>query len=543
MKSLAPGNVLRAWFSRSWSTPSARAPRPAPRVSVAASDLVPGDAGRGGAILGNEYSFAGLTVATPDGAPWGDNSAGRAWFAALHGFGWLRDLRVVAAPGAQARACELVLSWIERSLALPAEAHAPAVMAARLCAWLVNYEFLVKDGSDGFSRRFHQSLATQMRQLSKVPRRPDDGAARLAVAKALVYGGVALSDGERRLAHGLKLLDSELERQVLPDGVHIERSPSVQLVVLRDLIDLRTTLIAAQHEVPAKLQPAIDRLAPMLRGYRHGDGGLALFNDSVEEEPWLIDRVLTQADAKGRPLTDARHGGFQRVQAGRSLLIMDAGAPPAAGRGGHAGTLSFELSLGKERLIVNCGAWRGPDARWAQALKASAAHSTLTVDDTNSSVVLDEGGLGAGPDHVEASREEKDGATWIEASHDGYVQPFGLKHVRRLYMAADGTDLRGEDRLVRAGSRSRSGRAFAVRFHLHPEVQASLVQDGASVLLRTPSGAGWQLRASGGSLDLNESIYAGRAGERRRCEQAVVTGPIGPDDTIVKWAIRRIAKT
>jgi uncharacterized heparinase superfamily protein len=280
----------------------------------------------------------------------------------------------------------------------------------------------------------------------------------------------------------------------------------------------------------------------MLRGFRHGDGGLALFNDSTEEDAWLIDRVLAQADTKGRPLSDARHGGFQRLQAGRTVLIMDAGAPPAVGLRAHAGTLSFELSVGKERLIVNCGAWRGPDRQWVQALRASAAHSTLTVDDTNSAVVLEEGGIGIGPNRVEASREEKDGAIWVEASHDGYAQPFGLKHTRRLYMAPDGADVRGEDRLSRAGGSGRAGRSFAVRFHLHPDVQASLVQDGASVLLRLSSGAGWQLRAAGGTLDLNESVYAGRPGERRRTEQVVITGGIGAEETIVKWALRRIPK-
>jgi uncharacterized heparinase superfamily protein len=316
----------------------------------------------------------------------------------------------------------------------------------------------------------------------------------------------------------------------------------VQLAVLRDLIDLHATLIAAHQEPPAALQSSIDRMAPMLRGFRHGDGGLALFNDSIEEEAWLIDCVLGQADAKGRPLSDARHGGFQRVQAGRTLLLMDAGAPPTSGRRGHAGTLSFELSVGKERLIVNCGAWRGPDAQWAQALRASAAHSTLTVDDTNSAVVLDEGGIGLGPNRVEASREEKDGAVWLEASHDGYAQPFGLKHTRRLYVTSDGGDLRGEDRLTTFGGARRAGRSFAVRFHLHPEVRASLVQDGTSVLLRLPSGAGWHLRASGGSLDLGESVYAGQGGERRRTEQVLITGGIGADETIVKWALRRIPK-
>jgi uncharacterized heparinase superfamily protein len=533
------GGALRMLFGRRGGEATAKG---AARLSAQDGDLVPGDAGKGHAILANEYEFAGQLVGSPEGAPWANQLPGPAWFAALHGFGWLRDLRAVATPSARARARELVLGWIERAAGLPAAAQAPAIMGTRLAAWLVNQEFLTRDADDAFVRRFEQSLSLQVRQLLKSQRRADDGADRLSALKGLIYSGIGMADGERRLAHALKSLETELVRQVLPDGVHAERSPSVQLMVLRDLIDLRAVLIAAHQELPPSLQLSIDRLAPMLRGLRHGDGGLALFNDSVEEEPWLIDRVLGQAEARGRPLGDARHGGFQRVQAGRALLIMDAGAPPAIGRRGHAGTLSFELSVGKERMIVNCGAWRGPDSQWGHALRATAAHSTLTVDDTNSAVILDEGGIGIGPGKVEAGREESDGATWIEARHDGYVQPFGLVHQRRLYVAADGNDIRGEDKLIRRGGSGRTGRAFAVRFHLHPEAQASLVQNGASVLLRLPSGAGWQLHAAGGTLDLNESVYAGKAGERRRSEQIVITGPVGAEQTVVKWAFRRIPK-
>ena len=76
--------------------------------------------------------------------------------------------------------------------------------------------------------------------------------------------------------------DDELDRQILSDGGQIERSPAVQLAVMRHLVDIRAALREAQEETPPGLQNAIDRMAPMLRFFRHGDGGLALFNDSDE---------------------------------------------------------------------------------------------------------------------------------------------------------------------------------------------------------------------------------------------------------------------
>src|SRR5262249_23279556 len=144
----------------------------------------------------------------------------------------------------------------------------------------------------------------------------------------------------------------------LADGGHVERSPAVQLAVLRDLVDIRAALHAAGREPPGDLSLAIDHMAPVLRMFQSGDGGLALFNDSSEGARGAIDLTLLRANAKARALDSAPQSGFQRLAAGQSLLIADAGvpAPPGHDARAHAGTLSFEFSHGDQRLIVNCGA-------------------------------------------------------------------------------------------------------------------------------------------------------------------------------------------
>ncbi len=128
------------------------------------------------------------------------------------------------------------------------------------------------------------------------------------------------------------------------------------------------------------------------------------------------------------------------------------------------------------------------------------------------------------------------GAQWVAASHDGYKKNLGLTHARQLFLAADGEDLRGEDRLT-----GRAGQGFAIRFHLHPNVQASLTQDGNAVLLRLPSGIGWRLRTEGAVLSIAESIYLG-TGSVKKTRQVVLDGHVGSSGALVKWAIRREAK-
>jgi uncharacterized heparinase superfamily protein len=226
------------------------------------------------------------------------------------------------------------------------------------------------------------------------------------------------------------------------------------------------------------------------------------------------------------------------VLANRTLVIADSGPPAPAGYDGHAhaGTLSFEMSVGRERLIVNCGAHHGR-GDWWQAQRSTAAHSTLVVDDTNSSVFSPDSGLVRGPRTVTCKRDEAEGNAWLDMSHDGYLPTFDLIHRRRLFLAGGGDDLRGEDRLIGGGKRP-----FAIRFHLHPDVTASLAQNGQAALLRLPSGAGWRLRVTGAPVSLSDGVYLGRRDEIRRTQQVVISGEKGEGEAVVKWAIARESK-
>src|SRR5262249_43357789 len=155
----------------------------------------------------------------------------------------------------------------------------------------------------------------------------------------------------RRLEKTLILLERELPAQIRPDGGHLSRSPQVQLAVLRHLVDIRTALRLAQIPLPEGLQSAIDRMAPMLRFFRHGDGKLAQFNGAAEGPTTMLELALSRSEAKGKAPVAAPHSGFQRLQAGKTLVIVDTGPPPMRGfdEGAHAGMLSLEMSHGRER--------------------------------------------------------------------------------------------------------------------------------------------------------------------------------------------------
>jgi uncharacterized heparinase superfamily protein len=504
---------------------------------VPLADSWPGDAARGTAISQGILAFGGQTIRDP--APlWAPVGARLSWLEELHGFEWLRDLRAASGEPGRRVARELVNRWIDEHRNWDPLAWRLDLIGRRLAAWISHYEFLGVGSDALFRGRFLLSISRQARHMAGALPGGLSGSPLLVAIAGLIHAGLALPRGGGYVARGSRLLEHEFARQFLVDGGHRERSPSGLFAALRLLTALRSAITAAEHRLPEGMDETIRNITQVLRLLQHGDGRLALFNDSNEEEDWLVDMALARANGKALPLQGAPESGFERLVANRTLVVVDSGAPPAAGfdRHAHAGALSFEMSVGRERLIVNCGAHNGR-GDWWQAQRSTAAHSTLVVDDTNSSVFSADSGLVRGPRAVNCRRDEADGTVWLEMSHDGYLQTFDLIHRRRLYLAAGGTDLRGEDRLIGGGRRP-----FAIRFHLHPDVDVSLAQSGQTALLRLASGAGWRLRATGGSVSLADSVYLGRRGEIRKTQQVVIAGDKRDDEAVVKWAITREAK-
>jgi uncharacterized heparinase superfamily protein len=363
--------------------------------------------------------------------------------------------------------------------------------------------------------------------------------AAFAVVLGRIAAAIALHIGD--LGRALEQLNRAVGLQILADGGHFDRNPATQLSVLRDLVDIRAGLAVVAKAPPPAVASAIERMAPILRAFRHADGGLALYHGAKEMNRSVIDTVLVASNVKERAPIGMPDSRYTRLAAGRSLVIADVGAPPSTPNG-HAGLLAFEMSDGRDRLIVNCGAIAGDSARWRTALRSTAAHSTLSVAESNAAD-LSRGRWGGRPGpKIEAERRETDGAIWLEASHDGYRRRFGLIHRRRLYLDAAGCDLRGEDSLEGRGK----GRPFRLRFHLHPEVTAALAEDGRSVLLKAPGG-GWRFLCVGGAISLEESAYLGRSDNPEKAQQIVVAGIVGgagsgaAGDTAaqLKWGLRR----
>ena len=488
-------------------------------LALAPRDLWPGVSARGEALLNDGGRLAAVLAARSE-----DNSA-----LLLHRFDWLRHLRAIGGDQGRREARRLVLLWLDAHASGRSEVWRADIAGARLYSWLGSFEFFAASAGDFFRARLVESMAAHARVLARGIEPAPEGVPRLAALTGALAAAIAFGQPP---GAPLRRIERALDEQFFADGFHRSRNPVAQLSALRRLIEVQGLLRAAGIAPPERLAEAIRDAGPPLTFFRHGDKRLACFHGGHEAESVLIDLALARVDRHPRPPTRSIEAGYDRLQAGRTLVLVDSGLPTDKGfdRGGHSSPLAMEFSDGAQRIVVNCGAPADGSGPWNELARATAAHSTLTVNDVHAVEIDEGGGVRAGGLNIEARRTEADGGLWLDLSHDGYAAPFGLVHRRRLYLTRQGGDLRGEDLLE-----GDAGWPFSLRFHLHPDVEPKL--EAGAVQLTLPGRQQWSFRASGGRLALATSIYLGE-GRPRNTDAILVEGRTGTGGGEVKWAFR-----
>jgi uncharacterized heparinase superfamily protein len=175
-----------------------------------------------------------------------------------------------------------------------------------------------------------------------------------------------------------------------------------------------------------------------------------------------------------------------------------------------------------------------------QGLRTTAAHSALTLADTNSTAILANGQLGSGVQDVTVARSEDNDCSRLEASHDGYVKGFGLLHKRSLMLGNDGKEIRGADQLIAKGRRRiKEAASFAIRFHLGRGIEPTLTADGMGAILRSPGAPPWNFRCRGAMLTVEDSIAMDGRGVPHPTFQLVILGEVSSVGCEVAWQFRR----
>ena len=509
-------------------------------------DHVQGDRQRGEALLAGRFVLGNemVQLTNIDFAALGVEGA---LARQLQGFSWLRDLAAAASREKGSRIAEaLVGRWLLAHGTRIDEAWRPDLWGERILYWTSYAPYVLSSRDAGYRSALLNTLVRGARHLDAHADKAQSGLDRITAWAGVVAAGLLVQGGVPRVARGESGLARALSTAQFEDGGLTSRTPHEQVLLVDRLALLRGAYFAAKQSIPETIEAAAAAALAALHGVTMGDGGLSSWQGGNPGDAGRLHSLIEGCGLRSRPLRQARGWGYHRMSALGTVLVIDAAAPPSAklAATGSASTLAFEMSDGTQRLVINCG---GPNplptalpSELVEALRTTAAHSTLVLSDTNSTSLLTDGSLGKGVEDVTVTRSEDNDCSRLEASHDGYVRGFGMVHKRSLMLGNDGKELRGADQLVPKGRRKiRDAVPYAIRFHLAPGVEATKTADGMGAILRSPGAPPWNFRCRGANLGIEESLMIDGRGDAVPTTQLVIQGEVAAIGGDVAWQFRR----
>lgn len=542
----------------------------ADRFTIIPSDLRVADPSFVAEVAQGQFNLAGRVASldSRSSSPFTLRPPSRQWARELHGFGWLRHMRVANSDEAREMAVYLTTTWIRQVKAKRGTAWEPAVLGRRITSWINNVPLLLEDAAQPVYDAITDSLGEQLIELSARWRESGHDLHRLQALIALVQAMLCVAGHDGELDGAKAMLGRELHDQIMPDGGHISRNPACLVELLLDCLPLRQCFIARHLPPPPELQAAITSMMSMLHLMRLGDGALARFNGMGATAAGELATVLAydQAPASAAQLVAApmlaRHAKYARLAAGDTVMVIDAGGPPpwAVAGQAHAGCLSFEMSTGERSggrtpVFVNGGAPVAAFDAASAAARATASHNTLSINGRSSSKIIDSNVLSAMaggppiryPKHVTATIGEQQGRQSFSGSHDGYRRNFEIIHSREIFLEQDGLRITGIDRLGPEKRILRLARdaPFAIHFHIHRAVGCAIEpadaagSSGRSALLSLPTGEIWRFYSAQLPLTVEASIdYSSPRGPLARLQIVLRGASFG--ESLAEWSITRI---
>ena len=442
-------------------------------------------------LLNREGRLAGA-------APWNVAGRDRLWHYHLHYFD---DLTTADAPARADWHRRLIARWIAENPPGAGTGWEPYPVSLRIVNWI---KWAL--AGNRLDAEWLDSLAIQTRWLSRRVEWHLLGNHLIANAKALVFAGVFFGGAEAAqwLGAGLAILRAQIPEQVLGDGGHFELSPMYHAIVLADLIDLLNLAAAYPGVIPPQDEvlwcDTSARMRRWLAVMSHPDGEISFFNDAAlgiapapaDIEAYAARLGLAPVAPEAARVIHLADSGYVRLSDGDCTLLLDVGAvgPSYLPGHAHADTLSFELSVGRDRVIVNSGTSHYGSGAERQAERGTAAHSTVEIDGENSSEVWAGFRTGRRARVHDLVIRESDDAVTVSCSHDGYRWLAGKPVHRRQWTLRAGS-LQVDDFVSSA-----AGRQPIAYYHLAPDVGGAGLDgeprhDGT---LTTPAGAriGWR---------------------------------------------------
>ena len=418
---------------------------------------------------------------------WNNPQWSKLWLYNLHYFD---DLVAFDSASRREWHCVLIQRWIDENLVGVGNGWEPYPSSLRIVNWI---KWSI--AGNRLEEAWADSLVLQVRFLAQNLEFHLFGNHLFANAKALVFAGIFF-EGDEALGwykRGLQLIEQELPEQVLSDGANFELTTMYHMIFLQDLLDLVNIHRAYGYDVPHDWEETIENMVNWLVSMCHPDGEISFFNDaaigntpSVSEILNYVGRLALHKNSFNQNdvyefeqnLVEFKQSGYTRAVIGNAVLLVDRAAvgPDYIPGHAHADSLSFELSLFGQRVVVNSGTSVYGTGSDRQQERGTAAHSTVVVDGENSSEVWGGFRVARRARIVDYFTEQEQNLIYLSACHNGYARLHGKPKHCREWRLEDGC-LTICDRVSGKGVHE-----VSCVLPLHPDVSVGQIEKNQALL-------------------------------------------------------------
>ena len=472
-------------------------------------------------ICQGEFFIFGNTLQLEDKVIWEHSLKNIENCEDLHGFTWLDDLAARGDNAAIEIAQKWIFSWIEKYGSGSGAGWTPNLTGKRLIRLIHHEEIILHELSEKKISIYFRFIYKQANFLSKRFYKTNEINMNFEAIVGLIYCGLYVEGFDSFITVATEYLSRECRDKIDEDGGILSRNPEELLEIFTYLVWVAHGLHDADWTPSQAHIDAINRIAPTLRHLRHTNGNLCRFNGSLGKYSGELDRYLFLSGNK-KKTTKVLKMGYARLEGGRTSIIQDAGSLPNLFQSNlaHASVLGFELTHGRQPLIVNCGSGANFGRDWRKAGRATQSHSTFCIKGQSSAKLTRSLSynskltdfLSQGPTEVVTSKSKVTGGTELTVSHDAYASKFSVNLERKLELSDNGEILIGNDQIALLSTRDRSKEIssddleYEVRFQFHSEVTVQIL-DNDVVKINSKYAGAWILEALNLTPSIQPSYY------------------------------------
>ena len=468
---------------------------------------------------------------------WGDNHGSQQWTNYANSFKWISDIRLVATNEARVFLRKNIIEWINTVDLSDQSIWNQEVLSKRIFYLLTNLSFFFETANEKFQKDFAENLNKQCIFLIKKFQKEKKNNKDIFSIKSIILASLCFNNLKSYYDFSIDLL-IDLINHSTKEGMHYLRSPSEHFFLLCSLIDIKNFLGSNKKKIPHEINQSIEEMTIVVNFFIMGDGRLAIFNkyDFINDKK--IVNVLKKGSSKVRIPKISQCSGFHRISKNKLIFLMDCGNPTKEKT--YAGSLSFEFSHFSERIVVNCGSPFINNRDWNDAMRSTAAHSSLNINEINSSDIFFEKDTTTRLAQVYVQKSEREDNLWLDCAHTGYLKLFGITHRRKIHIDPNNFIIRGEESFLRnKKNKKNNSLLYFLRFHLHPSIEVNVTTSKKKAVIKLRNNIGWEFICSESKIEIGDGIYLGD-NKIVQPNQHIIIKNYVEDYKNVKWLFRLI---